>query len=536
VNPRRGTHVEPYDVTCWNCLGEFDAMGAVWCSDDPKNPTKLCPFCFRCFCAASDTYKQEFWAHAPARLKEELDTLARSRDRLGDILIRMKKITTSQLLDALEEQKATGHRLGEVLVEIGLVTREDVAAALKTQGTNPLMDTMGIAYAATPVWEQGEPDTILQYVLALAARKGASDVRIEPKADAVNVRYRIDDFFFRVDPIPKEFQDAVTRKLLDFFGASAEEAHRPLTGRANVTLDGVEYEAIAQTLPTPFGISATIKLVNRATFLKDLPSLGMELEDRVRLLGQMQASSGLVIVSAPLFNGAYTTTYSLMTFLVRGGRDVLSLESPRQWPIEGARQVEVASSDEMRETLLGMVAVKPEALVLFSLPDGATAGLACQLATSVLVIGVATAQRASQALVNLLQLGLPRSLLASSLSAVTSQRLVRQICKVCREPAEPPPAQTLAMHGIGPEQAKALRFFRGRGCPSCNKVGYRGRRAIFEVMTASPELSDAIEGELDAEEIEGVAMGTGMHTLRETCLDLVMDGVTTFDEFVRLKL
>jgi type II secretory ATPase GspE/PulE/Tfp pilus assembly ATPase PilB-like protein len=190
----------------------------------------------------------------------------------------------------------------------------------------------------------------------------------------------------------------------------------------------------------------------------------------------------------------------------------------------------------MRETLLGMVAVKPEALVLFSVPDGATAGLACQLATSVLVIGVVTAQRASQALVNLLQLGLPRSLLASSLSAVTSQRLVRQICKVCREPAEAPPAQTLAMHRIGPEQAKALRFFRGRGCPSCNKVGYRGRRAIFEVMTASPELSDAIEGELDAEEIEGVAMGTGMHTLREMCLDLVMEGVTTFDEFVRLKL
>ena len=205
---------ESYPVSCWNCLGEFDALRAVWCSDDAKNPTKVCPFCFRCFCEASPRYKQDFWTHAPAHLLEELETLARSKDRLGDILIRMKKITTSQLLDALEEQKATGHRLGEVLVESGMVTREDVAAALKTQGTNPLMDTLGIAYAATPVWEQGEPDTILQYVLTLAARKGASDVRIEPKEDAVNVRYRIDDFFFRVDPIPKNFQDAVTRKLL----------------------------------------------------------------------------------------------------------------------------------------------------------------------------------------------------------------------------------------------------------------------------------------------------------------------------------
>jgi type IV pilus assembly protein PilB len=241
-------------------------------------------------------------------------------------------------------------------------------------------------------------------------------------------------------------------------------------------------------------------------------------------------------VSSPLFHGAHTTTYSLMSFLVRGGRDVLSLESPRQFPIEGARQVEVASTGEMQETLRGMVAVKPEALVLFSMPDAATASIAIHLATSVLVIGVVTAQRASQALVNLLQLGLPRSRLAGSLAAVTSQRLVRQICRICREPAEPPGTQTLALHGIGPEQAQALRFFRGRGCPSCNKVGYRGRRAMFEVMTASPELKDAIEGELDAEELEGVAMGTGMRTLRETCLSLVTDGTTTFDEFVRLKL
>jgi type II secretory ATPase GspE/PulE/Tfp pilus assembly ATPase PilB-like protein len=536
VKSRRTASAEPYEVTCWNCLGEFDAMGAVWCSDDPKNPTKLCPFCFRCFCAASDTYKQEFWSHAPGRLKDELDTLGRSRDRLGDILIRMKKITTDQLLDALEEQKATGQKLGEVLVEGGAVTRADVAAALKTQGTSPLMDTLGVAYASSPVWEEGEPDTILQYVLSLAARKGASDVRIEPKEDVIAVRYRIDDFFFRVDPIPKRFQDALTRKLLDFFGVDATRAGRPMTSRARATLDGAEYELIAQTLPTAFGTSATIKLVNRATFLKELPNLGMELEDRVRLLGQMQSFSGLLLVSAPAFNGAHTTTYSLMSFLVRGGRDVLSVESPRQWPIEGARQVEVENAADMEDTIRGMVAVRPEALVLFSIPDAGTAAIATQLAPSVLVIGLVAAQRASRAVLGLLHLGVSRSLLAGALSAVTCQRLVRQICPVCREPADPPAAQTLALHGIGPQQAAALRFFRGKGCPSCNKVGYRGRRAIFEVLTASPEVREAVEGDYEAEELEAVAIGAGMHTLRDRCLALVADGTTTFDEFVRLKL
>ena len=202
----------------------------------------------------------------------------------------------------------------------------------------------------------------------------------------------------------------------------------------------------------------------------------------------MQAFFGLVIVSAPVFNGAHTTTYSLMNFLVRGGRDVLSLESPRQWPIEGARQVEVASTDEMQETLRGMVAVEPEALVLFSVPDAATAGLACQLATSVLVVGLVTAQRASQALVNLLQLGVPplapgQLALRRDLPAPGAPDL--QGLPRARRPsarADPRPPRHRPRAGAGPA------FFRGRGCPSCNKVGYRGRRAIFEVMTASPEV------------------------------------------------
>jgi type II secretory ATPase GspE/PulE/Tfp pilus assembly ATPase PilB-like protein len=130
----------------------------------------------------------------------------------------------------------------------------------------------------------------------------------------------------------------------------------------------------------------------------------------------------------------------------------------------------------------------------------------------------------------------PRSLVAGALSVVTCQRLVRLICNVCREPASAPAAQTLALHGIGPEQAAALRFFRGKGCPSCNKVGYRGRRAIFEVLTTSPEIVDAVEGDYEAEDLEAAAVAGGMRPLRERCLELIAEGTTTFDELVRLKL
>lgn len=526
-------------ATCWNCLSEFDALGSVWCSCDPKNPSKLCPFCFRCFCEASEMYKQEFWKRAPQKLHEELQTLSKSKDRLGDVLIRMRKLTTPQLLEALVEQRQSGAKLGEILVGRGLAKPEDIQAALRTQGVSPLTDTGGVEYAASPVWDQSGPDAIIQYILSLAARKGASDVQIEPKEDAVSVKYRIDGFFFRLDPIPKSYQPTLTQKLHEVFRLDPGKQARPQTSRTTGRLGENDYDLVAQTLPTPNGISATIKLINRSTFLKDFATLGLELEDRVRLVEELRGSFGLLLVTAPVFNGAGTTTYSIMNFLVQGQRDLVSLESPVHWPIEGARQVEVESDTrglKMEETLRSVIAVRPEVIVASSLPDRGTALLATQLASSILVVASLTAQSAARGIAALLQLGVPPTLLSGALSGVTCQRLIRQICRICREPAPPPAPQTLALHGIGAEEAAALKFFRGKGCPSCNKVGYRGRRAIFEIMNGAPEVRSAILNGLPSDDLESVAIGAGMTPLRHRCLQLVREGVTTFDEFAKLRL
>jgi type IV pilus assembly protein PilB len=529
--------LEAYLATCWNCLGEFDALNAVWCSDDSKNPTKLCPFCLRCFCDASEKYKQEFWRHAPSRLLEDLQTLSKSKDRLGDILIRMKKITTPQLLEVLEVQRKTSQRLGEILIEREFVRAEDITAALKTQGANPLTDTLGVAYASGAVWEQSGPDAIIQYILSLAARKGASDVHIEPTEEAILVKYRIDGFFFRVDPIPKSFQSSVTQKLFEAFNLDTAKQTRPQTSRTTGRLAEADYDLVAQTLPTPHGVSASIKLINRATFLKDFATLGLELEDRVRLLEELRNSFGLVLVTAPVFNGAITTAYSIMSFLVQAQRDVVSLEAPIHWRIEGARQVEVQSGVmSMEENLRSVVAVRPEVVILSAVPDRSTAVLATQLASSILVVAIVPAQTAGGGVGAFLDLGVAPQLLSGSLAAVTCQRLVRQICRICREPAEAPAPQTLASHGIGPDEAATLKFFRGKGCPTCNKVGYRGRRAIFEVMNGAPEVRAAIMNGLPATEIESMAIGAGMRTLRDRCLELIREGVTTFDEFLKLRL
>jgi type II secretory ATPase GspE/PulE/Tfp pilus assembly ATPase PilB-like protein len=286
-------------------------------------------------------------------------------------------------------------------------------------------------------------------------------------------------------------------------------------------------------------VSATIKLVNRATFIKDFTALGMEIEDRALLIEVLQGTFGLVLVTSPPFNGANTTSYAIMNFLVQGQRSVLSLEAPVHWKIEGARQVEVASSPQglrMEETVRSMMATRPDVLLLSAVPDRSTALLAAQLASALLVVATLPAQSAGQALAAFLQAGVAPSLLASSLAAVICQRLVRTICRICRQPAEPPAPQTLANHHIDPEEAARFRFFRGRGCPTCHTVGYRGRQAVFEVLAAAPEIRAGIQAGLSVPDLEAAAVATGTRTIREQCLDLVREGVTTFDEFTRLRL
>ena len=530
---------ETYPATCWNCLGEFDAIVAAWCSHDPKLPSKICPSCQRCFCQASDKYKQEFWRRAPAPLLEELEILSRSKDRLGEILIQMGKLTASQLLTALilQSNRSGEPSLAQVLREEGMVADEDIEAAVRARGGPPLTDTRGAQYSSQVVCDGNDPQAIIQYLLSLAVRRGASELHLEPKMDGVAVKYRIDGVSFRLDPIPKRFEADLVRKAFEIFRLDPTRPQRPQRGRTTERLADGDFDLMAQTLPTAHGTSVSIKLVDRRSFIKDFTTLGLSLDDRLRLVGALRQSFGLVLVTAPMLEGGTSTAFSIMDFMVRAQREVVSLESPVLWLVEGARQVEVNEAETpMHEALRSVIAVRPDVVVLFKIPDHQTALLATQLAASVVVVCVVPAQSTTQAIATFLDLGVPRHLLAGALSAVTCQRLVRKICAICREPVRGPSPQTLAWVGISPEDLARLGFHRGKGCPSCNRVGYRGRQAIFEVLTGAPEVVTGILNGLPPADIEILAKGSGMRMLRERAIELVARGVTTFDEFQSLRL
>jgi type II secretory ATPase GspE/PulE/Tfp pilus assembly ATPase PilB-like protein len=536
-NARRASG-EIYVVRCWNCLNDFEAVEAVWCSCDPKHPSKLCPFCLHCFCPAEDSYKRNFWSGAPAALKDEVAMLERSLDRLGEILIRNQKMKTPQLLQALREQERTGGLLGKILVQRGWVTQQDIDDALRYQGYQPLVDTQGLELTPAPQSAAGNPAQLLEYLLALGARKGASDIHLEPSATELSIKLRIDGLFYKVKPLQGNATIPLLQRIHEVFGLDSRHEDLPQRGRAHLELEGHDFDLVVQTLPTRLGTSATIKLVDRRFFLKNFTALGLSPADQLFLVRALDAPSGLIMVTSPPYNGAMTSSYSLMDHVAKSERRVVSIERSIQWEVPYVHQMEVNQDKglDFAAALRSAASLKPDVVFILELNDRATANLACQLATTFLVITTFPAFGATESVYRFLELGVPGTLLARGLSLVLNQRLVRRICPHCRDEGSKADPKKLGPYGISAKEAKSLRLFKGRGCSYCHRLGYRRRKGLFELIVVDAHFREKLAESPTLPEIEASARRSGMESLRERCLKEVTSGVTSLDEFIRWRM
>jgi type II secretory ATPase GspE/PulE/Tfp pilus assembly ATPase PilB-like protein len=286
------------------------------------------------------------------------------------------------------------------------------------------------------------------------------------------------------------------------------------------------------------GTAITIKLVDRRYFLKNFTALGLTPPDQLFLVRALDEPSGLVLVTSPPYNGAITTCYSLMDHLAKSERRVVSLEPSIQWQVPYVHQIEISKEKglDYPSALRSVAGVKPDVVFLLDLGDKETANMACQLSSSLLVIATFPAFSAAESVWRFYELGVPLSLFGRNLSLVLNQRLVRRICTLCREGGDPADPQKLAPHGITQEEARALKLYQGAGCSACNKIGYRRRKGVFEVMTVDRELREILSRSSSLEEIEQASVHGGMETLRERCLRDVSEGVTAIEEFIRWRL
>ena len=297
---------------------------------------------------------------------------------------------------------------------------------------------------------------------------------------------------------------------------------------------------MAQTVPGALGLTATIRLVNRSTFIKDFGTLGLELEDRVRLVEEIRAGIGLVVVSSPAYNGAITTAYSIMSFLAQGQRDVLSIECPVHWQMEGVRQVEAELGPQgprIEPTLRAMVAVRPDALMVSAVPDQGTASLVTQLASSLLVVaqvpgrerrarrgGAARARRALRQRSPARSGSSPRSAWCADLPHLPGAGRARRPRRRWRPTAS------------RRRRRAASHSSRARAAPPATRSATAAGGRSSRRCRRSPEVRGEPGAGRRLEAIEKAALESGMIGIRERCLALVRDGTTSFDEFARLRL
>jgi type IV pilus assembly protein PilB len=529
---------EKYVVRCWNCLNDFESVEAVWCSCDPKHPSKLCPFCLHCFCPADDGYKRRFWDNAPAALQDEVAMLERSLDRLGEILVRNQKLKTPQLLQALREQERTGGLLGKILLQRGWVTQFDIDDALRYQGYQPLVDTQGLELTPAPQSASGNPVQLLEYLLALGARKGASDIHLEPSASEIAIKLRIDGVFYKVKPLPNTGLVPLLQRINEVFALDPRHEDLPQRGRAQLEIEGHDFDLLVHTVPTRMGTSVTIKLVDRRFFLKNFTALGFTPADQLFLVRALDSPSGLIMVTSPPYNGAMTTSYSLMDQVAKSERRVVSIERSIQWEVPYVHQMEINQDKglDFSAALRSAANLKPDVVFLLELNDRATANLACQLATTMLVITSFPAFGAAESIYRFLELGVPASLLARGLSLAVNQRLVRRICPHCRDEGSRPDPSKLVPYGISKSEAQTLRIYKGRGCEHCHRLGYRRRKGLFELILVDQPLREKLTSSPTLAEIESSARNAGMESLRQRCLREVSAGVTSLDEFIRWRM
>ncbi|MGH9323668.1 MAG: GspE/PulE family protein, partial [Vicinamibacteria bacterium] len=247
---------------------------------------------------------------------------------------------------------------------------------------------------------------------------------------------------------------------------------------------------------------------------------------------------GLIMVTSPPYNGAMTTTYSIMDQAAKSERRIASIERSIQWEVPYVHQMEVNQDKglDFAAALRSAASLRPDVVFILELNDRATANLACQLATTLLVVTTFPAFGAAESIYRFLELGVPASLLARGLSLVLNQRLVRRICPQCRDEGSRSDPQKLGTYGISPNEAKTLRIFRGRGCSHCHRLGYRRRKGLFELIVVDPPIRDRLASSPTLAEIEGAARGAGMESLRQRCLKEVSAGVTSLDEFIRWRM
>ncbi len=377
---------------------------------------------------------------------------------------------------------------------------------------------------------------LVNSLLQQAVKERASDVHIEPFEREIRVRFRIDDILREpVRALPRSLQAPIVSRVKIMGGLNIAEKRLPQDGRIRLKIAGRDYDVRLSTVPVAHGERVVMRLLPRTTEMLDLEKLGFDEEQLAVWNKLISRPNGIVLVTGPTGSGKTTTLYGALSRINTIDKNIITIEDPVEIQLPGIGQIEV--NPKIGLTFAGglrsILRQDPTVVLVGEIRDLETAEIAIQASlTGHLVFSTLHTNDAPSAITRLVDMGVERFLVGSSLVAALAQRLVRVLCTLCREPYQPTRAD-LDEIGIRSLPADA-QVYRPGGCPECNHAGYRGRLGIFELMLIDDSIRDLITQNVDAKTIKRAAIRSGMRTLRDDGAAKVLRGVTSIAEVLRV--
>lgn len=449
--------------------------------------------------------------------------------RLMGITIKAKFTDSDWLEEALNKyysEQENQQQLNELIEEI---QKDTHLAEFEGRNQSIDLDELKELSEANPVKK------LLNLVLLQAIRDKASDIHFEPFENEYKMRYRIDGILYEMIPPPKHIAAALSSRVKVMAELDIAERRLPQDGRISLTVGGNPVDLRVSVLPTMFGESVVLRVLDRSQVSLKLDQLGFRTDDLANFRKLISKPNGILIVTGPTGCGKTTTLYSALSELNDIGTKIITTEDPVEYDIDGIIQVQMKSDIGLTfaRCLRSILRQDPDIVMVGEIRDLETAQISAQASlTGHLVFTTVHTNDAPSTVARLLDLGAEPYLLTATIEGIIAQRLIRKICDRCKTEFEPTESQLMELQ-LTPEEVQGKKFYYGKGCNRCNGTGYRGRTALFEIMSFNDEIRELIMNHASTNVLRSAALKNGMKLLRDTGLAAVYDGVTAIDEIIK---
>ena len=420
---------------------------------------------------------------------------------------------------------------------------EEVAEELDSQNLDQLIDEVAASDDLLDVVNRPPVIRLVNDILFRALQLRASDIHVHPYETKIQIRYRIDGILYDVLSLNRNVLPLVISRIKVMAGMDIAERRLPQDGRCSVRLGQREIDLRISTVPTSYGERSVLRILDKSTGLFTLDELGLWEDDLKKFDSLLARSHGVIFVTGPTGSGKSTTLYASLNRINSAEKNVITIEDPIEYQLEGISQIQVASKKGMTfvTSLRHVLRQDPDVIMVGEVRDIETARMAIQSSlTGHLVFSTLHTNDSAGAVSRLLDLGVEPYLASSSLIAIMAQRLVRKVCPDCREVYEPTEHElrelglASAEAGLSDSDEGQGKFFVGAGCDRCFQTGYRGRTGVYELMLINEEIQDLIHKRESAGIIKKTALNAGLQTLRMDGVRKVIDGITTIAEVLRV--